>query len=33
LWHWRDDYGTEAEWAIHLGSDIVGNDLWQIIAA
>lgn len=29
LWRWRDDYGTEAEWALELGRFVETRDLWE----
>jgi acyl-CoA dehydrogenase len=36
LWAWRDDYGSESEWAVRLGKMIAANDadeLWPLIAS
>ncbi len=36
LWSWRDEYGTEADWAAMLGDEVCGaeaDDLWSYIAS
>ena len=36
LWAWRDDFGTEAEWAVRLGKLVAGKGadaLWPMLAA
>jgi alkylation response protein AidB-like acyl-CoA dehydrogenase len=36
LWSWRDDFGSEAEWAVRLGSLIAtkgGDELWPTLTA
>lgn len=35
LWGWRDDFGSEAAWAVRLGAQALrwGDDLWPVIAA
>ena len=36
LWAWRDDYGSESEWAVRLGEMIAANgadELWPLIAS
>ena len=36
LWAWRDDFGSESEWAVRLGSRIAGNgadELWPLLAS
>jgi alkylation response protein AidB-like acyl-CoA dehydrogenase len=29
LWQWRDDFGTESDWAIDLGRSLAGGNLWE----
>ncbi|MFK7945017.1 MAG: acyl-CoA dehydrogenase family protein [Paracoccaceae bacterium] len=34
MWGWRDDFGTEAEWAVRLGSEVANlgsQQLWPMI--
>lgn len=31
LWRWRDEFGTEAEWAEVLGRDVAGTDPWPLV--
>ena len=36
LWAWRDDYGSESEWAVRLGKMIAANgadELWPLMAS
>ena len=36
LWSWRDDFGSESEWALRLGQTIAGRGvdaLWPMLAA
>lgn len=36
LWAWRDDFGTEADWAVRLGKLVAGKGadaLWPMLAA
>ena len=35
LWAWRDDFGSEAAWAVRLGAQALrwGDGLWPVIAA
>lgn len=36
LWSWRDDFGSEAEWAVRLGALVAakgGDELWPTITA
>jgi alkylation response protein AidB-like acyl-CoA dehydrogenase len=31
LWRWRDEFGTETEWAEVLGRDVAGTDPWPLV--
>jgi len=36
LWHWRDEYGTESDWATLLGAEVCAgdaDDLWAFISS
>ncbi len=36
LWSWRDEFGTESEWATWVGNTVAGvggEELWQLIAS
>jgi len=36
LWAWRDDFGTESDWAVRLGKLVAGKGadaLWPMLAA
>jgi acyl-CoA dehydrogenase len=36
LWAWRDDFGSESQWAVKLGSRVAANGadaLWPMLAA
>ncbi len=36
LWSWRDDFGSESEWAVRLGNMIAakgGDELWPTLTA
>jgi len=36
IWGWRDDFGTEADWAVRLGSHVAGHGgehLWRMLPA
>jgi len=36
LWAWRDDFGSESEWAVRLGRFVAANgadDLWPLLAS
>ncbi|MHB8499574.1 MAG: acyl-CoA dehydrogenase family protein [Candidatus Acidiferrales bacterium] len=29
LWLWRDEFGTDSDWAIELGRSLAGRNLWE----
>jgi len=31
LWRWRDEFGSDVEWAVELGRDLAGRNLWQTV--
>ena len=31
LWQWRDEFGTESDWAIDLGRSLAGRNLWEAL--
>ena len=36
LWDWRDDFGSESEWAVQLGEMIAekgADELWPLLTA
>ena len=36
LWSWRDDFGSESEWAVRLGGFVAGggaDELWPLLAS
>ena len=36
LWAWRDEYGSESEWAVRLGQAVARNGadaLWPLVAS
>lgn len=33
LWRWRDEFGTESEWALELGRSLAGRDVWEVLTA